>query len=312
MRFVLCWLTIFWGQGEDSPFAAIRSANTPLPPRPIAIPPHYNSRAGPMKKIIKLALFGMLSLPVCCSQAFADSCDKIGTNATWSQNLKLANDALNAKDYNKALEISRELYEICPRAPYLNFIIGKSLMETGERTKGVMYLQKASDYTSQFVVDPELQRVIWYERYEAEHPERKESALNSLNDMNKQLQEENAKILQENIDLKDKDQLKNNIVMWTGVGIGGAGIIMTGIGAWLGFDKDTYYKVDNKKDENGKYRIRSKYVGGWAVFGAGLAMMAAGGAMTGIGAYYYLRNKKDKSPIDFSMSPTSIDLKFTF
>lgn len=323
MRFVLCWLTIFWGQGEDSPFAAIRSANTPLPPRPIAIPPHYNSRAGPMKKIIKLALFGMLSLPVCCSQAFADSCDKIGTNATWSQNLKLANDALNAKDYNKALEISRELYEICPRAPYLNFIIGKSLMETGERTKGVMYLQKASDYTSQFVVDPELQRVIWYERYEAEHPERKESALNSLNDMNKQLQEENAKILQENIDLKDKDQLKNNIVMWTGVGIGGAGILMTILGGVLGFQKHAYdmgtptdeyinNHPDTEKEKLEAYRIKNSYVTGWAMFGAGLAMMAAGGAMTGIGAYYYIKNKKDKSPIDFSMSPTSIDLKFTF
>lgn len=266
-----------------------------------------------MKDIRITVLISLIFCFLMSSTAFADPCDSIGSNASWAADLKSAHEAMQAQDYDKALEISRTLFEICPRAPYLNYIIGKSLIETGERTKGVMYLQKASDYTSEFVIEPELQRIIWYERYEAEHPERKESALNSLNDMNLQLQQENTKLLQENIDLLEKDQLKNNIIMWTGVGIGGAGLIMTGIGAWLGFDKDYYYKVDpDSKDEDGKYKIRSKYVGGWAVFGAGLAMMAAGGAMTGIGAYYYIRNKKDKQPLDFSFSPTHISLKLTF
>lgn len=276
-----------------------------------------------MKNIRITVLISLIFCFLMSSAAFADPCDSIGHNASWAADLKTAHEAMQAGDYEKALEISRTLYEICPRAPYLNYIIGKSLMETGESTKGVMYLQKASDYTSEFVVEPETQRIIWYERYEAEHPERKASALNALNEHSSKLQEENTKLLQEQIDLLDKDQRKNNIIMWTGVGIGGAGLLMTILGGVLGFQKHAYdmgtptEDYINKHPETDEekldaYRIKDSYVTGWAMFGAGLAMLAAGGAMTGIGAYYYVKNKKSEQPLDFSFSPTHINLSFTF
>ena len=288
-----------------------------------------------MKNIRTTVLISLIFCFLMSSAAFADPCDSIGHNASWAADLKTAHEAMQAGDYEKALEISRTLYEICPRAPYLNYIIGKSLMETGESTKGVMYLQKASDYTSEFVVEPETQRIIWYERYEAEHPERKASALNALNEHSSKLQEENTKLLQEQIDLLDKDQRKNNIIMWTGVGIGGAGLLMTIFGAVFGFpdhENGTWYELVDKKSkptysecktiddnstfncekDNNKYKINNSYVTGWAMFGAGLAMLAAGGAMTGIGAYYYVKNKKSEQPLDFSFSPTHINLSFTF
>lgn len=285
-----------------------------------------------MKDIRITVLISLIFCFLMSSTAFADPCDSIGSNASWAADLKTAHEAMQAQDYDKALEISRTLFEICPRAPYLNYIIGKSLIETGERTKGVMYLQKASDYTSEFVIEPELQRIIWYERYEAEHPERKESALNSLNDMNQQLQQENTKILQENIDLLEKDQLKNNIIMWTGVGIGGAGILMTIFGAVFGFpdhENGKWYELVDKTEriynnckpinetqyscnDNNIYKVNNSFVTGWAMFGAGLAMTVAGAAMTGVGAYYYIKNKQEKSPIDFSLSPTHVNLSFTF
>lgn len=276
-----------------------------------------------MKNIRITVLISLIFCFLMSSAAFADSCDSIGHNASWAADLKTAHEAMQAGDYDKALEISRTLYEICPRAPYLNYIIGKSLMETGESTKGVMYLQKASDYTSEFVVEPETQRIIWYERYEAEHPERKASALNALNEHSSKLQEENTKLLQEQIDLLDKDQRKNNIIMWTGVGIGGTGLLMTILGGVLGFQKHAYdmgtptEDYINKHPETDEekldaYRIKDSYVTGWAMFGAGLAMLAAGGAMTGIGAYYYVKNKKSEQPLDFSFSPTHVSLSFTF
>lgn len=272
--------------------------------------------------ISKAFLCSLILLPFLSSTVFADPCDTISQDPTWNENIKRAHEALTDKSYDKVLEISRELYNTCPRSPALNYLIGKSLLETGEHTKGVMYLQKASEYTSEFVVEPEMQRIIWYERYEAEHPERKESALNSLNDINQQLHQENTRLLQENIDLIDKDQLKNNIIMWTGVGIAGAGLLMTITGGVLGFRKDyndkyvditEEYKASHKDDTSERvYDINRSYVFDWAVFGAGIAMLAAGAAMTGIGAYYYIENIKEKSPLDFSIGPSSVNFRLTF
>ncbi len=297
-----------------------------------------NSGIAMLKKFLPTALFltAIISFTVLnSSTALAENCKNLQSNSDWNANFSQMQNEISSGQYLEALNTAKVLYNICSKSPALNYYIGIAEQGAGDPTKATLYFQKASEYTFDFAVEPEMARLIWYARYEAENPERSDIAFSNLKQklalQEKQLEEYKTMTTSKDAeiqtvrDLNEKAQTlvfdnQTNIhhyktIMWTGTSIGIAGIGATIAGAVLAFtlsDKEKYEDV-TENDENPQrlYHIRPKYTAGLATFGAGLALTLTGTLMAGFGGYYYTHLTKDVT-VSFQASPTSATLSMTF
>ena len=261
------------------------------------------------------------------SQALANGCDNLDDNKVWKSNIEKLNAAFDNRDWDTALEHVKKLQSICDNSPILNYTIAHVHKEMGDNAKYLYYLQKSTENTEQFVVDRDILDTIWSEKYIAEHPEADPKAIEKLRAENKSLKQavtdaqqelESAKLNQSVSGSAYQQNCIDNTkkyatLMWSGVGVGVAGLILTTIGAVL---------VAQNKSESVKYKLNAsgdriqtaangKYVAGWGLLSAGLAATVAGAAVAGIAGYYYDSSKKSQD-ISLAISPTDITLSIAF
>lgn len=269
-----------------------------------------------------LLTFLLLLLPLTATAQ--DQCATIGQNPQWTDGLKQLVSTMQANDMQSAKLQAKELADICPNAPMLNYLQGKIAEALGETQDALYYYQKASENTYTFAVDPDNAKKIWYARYETEHPERTASALTSSNEKLQaietelaQSQSDNAKLL-DNIHTLEASELKTSkTLMWTGVGSAAGGLALVGAGVGLIFSGTKYEKVANgeitvtTKDSNNilvidetkinKYTYTTNYTTGWMMIGIGSAFTVAGTILTAIYGYKYTHSKSEQ--FSFQVSP---------
>lgn len=244
-----------------------------------------------------------------------NDCTTLDTNTTWRAKFAEFTETFKAQDYDKALKITEELQAICADSPVLNYSIGMTYRSMGDNKTALKHLKKATQNTDTFRVDNDLMTRMYYAQYEVENIDK--LATNGKNET----------IIQcDDIDVKNY-QKRNKILMWTGVGMMGAGLAMLG---GLGIkDKNDYFRLDadSKYDSDtcpGAWRDEQCYTTtdapisakGWAIAGAGIGLAIAGAFLTGFTGYYYTHpdkvKKDEKVSFNYNISPTSVGFGMTF
>ena len=268
-----------------------------------------------MKRIHKTTGFAAILCASCIltisNGAFAqDVCGELATNVEWNQGIKDLVVLVQNNRFDEAQVKAKQLSRICEKSPMLNYIQGKIAEGQENNVDARLFFQKASEYTYIYYVDKDLAQKIWYARYENEHPERSAKGIQeSERQFNEKLtsQQENLDLQKDNFLLEQENEALRNYhaLMWTGAGVGIAGLAMlgTGIGLYFHSGKNPAKWVDDNKIGDsvihGHYQNKPSYDAAWGLIGSGVAMTVGGVLLTGIYGYHYTRAKKE---MDYSIT----------
>lgn len=169
-------------------------------------------------------------------------------------------------------------------------------------------------------VEPGIGRLIWYARYEAENPERTQDSFDKLtaelNDqkaLNQELvNQQSTKALENSYqDMIALDRYK--AVMWSGVGIGAAGVVLLITGGVLVNQDDKTNTKEAAIDSN--ITLKGEYVGGLVSLGVGAGLTVVGALMAGLGGYWYSQENAlghSNTSVSVHVSPINSGINVTF
>ena len=261
-----------------------------------------------------------LDTPECAAQ---DNCGALNGNPAWTNGLQGLIDAIQNNDLQNAQMLSKQLADICPNAPTLNYLQGKVYEKLGDTSNALYYYQKASENTYTFAVDPGTAQKIWYARYEFEHPERSEQSVTSQNAELDALRAELDTLKAENHKLDElvqyhapyKEAQYQTIqkLMWTGVGVAAGGLAFAGAGAALValYEPNIISKHDDGKSAY-TYKEDPTHSIGWALIGVGGGLLLGGVILAGIYGYKYKNFQTEDPDISFNLSPNGLSFKCIF
>ena len=270
-----------------------------------------------MKWASQFILFAAATLSP--SLAFADNCDDLDGNVRWGQLFQVLSTQIETKDNDNALETAEKLNEICSESPILNYAIGRVYRNKGDNAKELYYLQRATRYTEEFMVNADVLEILWFERYEAEHPETRTENKSTRARKEKNIEQLNAEILEATkqryeTQIAAERQTNKQVgiykaFMWSGVAVGATGVAMgiTG-GVLMMLNKDD--SIDQSKP--GKLRVKYIHNVGVGLLSAGVAATVVGAMAAGFGGYLYSKSKSTQESVAFSLSPTGAVLNVTF
>lgn len=246
-----------------------------------------------------------------------DACFTLNSNPTWKELFINYSNAYSEKDYKKALAYTDALKRICSQSPNLNYAIAMTYKQMGDIDNAKHYIEIATDNLLAFSASPQTARAIWYTRYDLENGDQFIEK-DTFDDAMRNLTSENFE-LKENLAEAYADAKKPYAaIMWTGTGIGIAGIGSLIAGTVLAvqnndFKGDRGYECPHgscKVPLKNSYEIKT----GYALIGVGVAATVAGAVMAGIAGYQYKRaiDAERDSTISVTVSPQSVQLGVSF
>ena len=257
----------------------------------------------------------LLALCVVAPEARADGCDNLDSNVRWVQLFQELSTQISNNENDAAFDTAEKLTAICSESPILNYAIARIYRNLQNDSKELYYLQRATMFTEKFSVHPDTMEVLWFERYEAEHPEcrtseKSQKTIEELNNavLEAQKQKYEAQIATER---KTYDQAdKFNALMWSGVAVGITGIAMLTAGSvLLEMNREEAVEIDYSKSQT---KVKPIWGVSWGLVGAGIAATIAGAAVAGYGGYHYVRTRNESDALSVTISPTSISLSYAF
>lgn len=257
--------------------------------------------------------------------AIDDACYGLNQNEDWYRLFNLFSTSFKAGDYDKALEYTRELEDICARSPILNYSIANTYAKIGDRERAKRYIVAATDNLNEFSATYEMIAKIWSARCDIESSDIKndtDDALKRENELNAQVES----LKERAYEAIDAEKSHYAAIMWTGTAVGIVGIGSVVAGAVLLATKDTYSTENINRDDfeeclrNKKCEVKRKISfsteakAGYALLGVGIAATVTGAIMAGLGGYHYKRiiDSNPDTAISFNVSPTSLALGVTF
>ena len=287
-----------------------------------------------MNKKLLIGL-GLALAATASTNAFADSCDNLASNATWTSNFSKLETAVEKGQYDDAVEYAKPLFGICQKSPALLYYTGLAMKGKGDADRATQYFIKAAEMTSDVAVDPGMSRRIWYARYEAEHPEATPEALKAKADelaaeqakynelksewdaKNVEEREEQARMEVAGAYLIEESKRNWGGAMWAGVGITAGGLILAITGGVLSMKVDKIEKSGETNADKSGFAVTKTYVASWAMLGAGIAMTVGGAVLTGIAGYHYAKIDLDNDgsadeSVSFNVLPGSVSFGMTF
>ena len=247
-----------------------------------------------------------------------DACFTLNSDPTWKELFINYSNAYSEKDYKKALAYTDALKRICAQSPNLNYAIAMTYKQMGDLDNAKHYIEIATDNLLAFSASPKTARTIWYARYDLENGDQFIEK-DTFDDAMRNLTTENLE-LKENLTEAYADAKKPYAaIMWTGTGIGIAGIGSLIAGTVLAV-QNPKAKINTKpvdSDESDQeYPIKNGHEirAGYALIGVGVAATVAGAVMAGIAGYQYKRaiDAERDSTISVTVSPQSVQLGVSF
>ena len=247
-----------------------------------------------------------------------DACFTLNSDPTWKELFINYSNAYSEKDYKKALAYTDALKRICAQSPNLNYAIAMTYKQMGDLDNAKHYIEIATDNLLAFSASPKTARTIWYARYDLENGDQFIEK-DTFDDAMRNLTTENFE-LKENLTEAYADAKKPYAaIMWTGTGIGIAGIGSLIAGTVLAV-QNPKAKINTKPVErNGsdqEYPLKNGHEirAGYALIGVGVAATVAGAVMAGIAGYQYKRaiDAERDSTISVTVSPQSVQLGVSF
>ncbi len=269
-----------------------------------------------------------IALSLFSATAFAqdDPCYSLDANEDWWRLFSEFSSAFTAKDYKLALAKTQELQNICARSAVLNLSIATTYRELGEDTNALKYYRIAAENSKEFNVPDEMLQKIWYGRYELEKKDilcnRSElDTVKGENEANKQrIQELNAELdaskqaTEYSQRLREEEHGRFKTILWTGVGVGAAGLVLGITGGALLGSIDPVNEIgckDTLCKETKYVKLHGAYRPAWTLVGLGIGMTAAGALMAGIGGYFYSHGS-DSVALSWEIGPGSLEMGLTF
>ena len=257
---------------------------------------------------------------VIVNQAIDDPCYTLQTNERWRQLFADFSTAYQEKKFDTALELTEQLKTICEASPILNYSIGMTHREMGNNKEALRHYKQAIENTKKFGVSEELLTKFWFARYEMENAEVicKQVDLDACNAKSTQLESDlnkaNTKIQNLNDAIQNDVHRRDAIVMWTGAGIGIAGLAAVGAGAALlaTADKSVTIEPPQQDEQKVKGKIHTGEITGYAVLGAGIGLTVAGAVMAGIGGYNYTHPITEDVTASWNITPSNIEFGLKF
>lgn len=262
--------------------------------------------------------------------AIDDACYGLNQNEDWYRLFNLFSASFKAGDYDKALEYTRALEEICARSPILNYSIANTYAKIGDRERAKRYIVAATDNLNEFSATYEMIAKIWSARCDIESSDIKndtDDALKRENELNAQVES----LKERTYETIDAEKSHYAAIMWTGTAVGIVGIGSVVAGAVLLATMENKLRVKFKPGElkfttNGGEVVVSNHEidksvkhsteakAGYALLGVGIAATVTGAIMAGLGGYHYKRiiDSNPDTTISFDVSPTSLALGVTF
>ena len=259
----------------------------------------------------KLLVFtlNLLATASIVPMAMADDCSNLEKNHIWVSGYKKLEQAVAANDTKQAIVYGEGLLDICPRLPKLNYMMAQMYRKLGDDGKTLYYLQSATRYTKEFVVDSETLESMWTDRVFAEHPESRPENVEKLKTELESLQSstKNLQTSYSSSNMAAEDAHKNYaIMMWSGVGITGVGLAATAAGTALLLTTDS--PISYNPDNRSMARIDAIYAISWTLIGVGATAAVVGTFMTGFAGYHYTHSDS----ISMSLSPVGFNISGTF
>lgn len=242
-----------------------------------------------------------------------DACFTLNSDPTWKELFVNYSNAYSEKDYKKALVYTDALKKICSQSPNLNYAIAMTYKQMGDIDSAKHYIEIATDNLLAFSASPQTARAIWYARYDLENGDQFIEK-NAFDDAMRNLTTENFE-LKENLTEAYADAKKPYAaIMWTGTGIGIAGIGSLIAGTVLAVQNRKFEVGDKPKDGFVPLKNSHEIKTGYALIGVGVAATVAGAVMAGIAGYQYKRaiDAERDSTISVTVSPQSVQLGVSF
>ena len=271
-------------------------------------------------------LSGIIASVMIPQTVFAEDCSALDENEAWNNLFNQFNAQYTAGAYEEAIKTTQELQTICSKSPILNFSIAGTYHNLGDDVQAKEYIRIALEQTNDFAVSPRVLESMWMMRYEIEACDKAEyDKLAAIEAEERQKLEDTTqalKVASEELEKRrvtmasnvESEQFRNKVIMWTGTGIGAAGLVMLATGAALAAieKSDAGGTSDSFKVQGSKLTIKPKHYATWTLLGAGIAATVAGGVMAGLGAYYYTHQANEDIAFQFSVSPTNLNVSMVF
>ncbi len=266
-----------------------------------------------MRRIIYLLVSAWIVWP---SFAFANDCGNINEDETWLNGLDAMKWGLENQDYDLTLDAGRSIYSICPSSPVYLYYLAKAFKAKGDEAKAREYIYKASDSTYEFATQPQISQLIWYERFELDHPEQSAKAVEELKNRVAELSEKECV---DNVVVTDHGKDKLYVGTWAGAGVGISGLALTIVGAVLAAKDDEKIELKSRREmlegEQFPHKIQSMdvkktYTAGLALLGTGIGLTVAGSILTGIMGYQYTHY--DEKPVTVSVGLNHVSFEMNF
>lgn len=262
--------------------------------------------------VMVLALIFCVGVPL---TAFADNCKNLEKDKKWTEGFKKLNELITDQNWSEALDEAHKLYAYCDRSPLINFYLGHIYQEMGNEKNALNYLRKATDNTDEFAVTGPVLERIWYERYEAEHPDARPE---NIAKMKEALKNVSAEKMQSEFDSAlSLEKVRSNYAagLWTGVGLAGAGLVLGGVGAGMYINSkddevDFIYEAPADPKDPKVTVKQGRYVD-VGIMAAGVGLLLSGAIVAGIFGHHYAQIKK-MDDVSFNFSPMSVDFSFRF
>lgn len=191
--------------------------------------------------------------------------------------------------------------------------------QMGDIDSAKHHIEIATDNLLVFSASPQTERAIWYTRYDLENGDQFIEK-DTFDAAMRNLTTENFELKENLTEAYTDAQKPYAAIMWTGTGIGIAGIGSLIAGTVLAV-QNRKFEVDkskwDRKDHNhnnvplkNSYEIKT----GYALIGVGVAATVAGAVMAGIAGYQYKRaiDAERDSTISVTVSPQSVQLGVSF
>lgn len=247
-----------------------------------------------------------------------DACFTLNSDPTWKELFINYSNAYSEKDYKKALAYTDALKRICAQSPNLNYAIAMTYKQMGDLDNAKHYIEIATDNLLAFSASPKTARAIWYARYDLENGDQFIEK-DTFDDAMRNLTTENFELKENLTEAYADAQKPYAAIMWTGTGIGIAGIGSLIAGTVLAVQNNDF-ELDKPKWEGQvtrtKVPLKNSYEikTGYALIGVGVAATVAGAVMAGIAGYQYKRaiDAERDSTISVTVSPQSVQLGVSF
>ena len=267
----------------------------------------------------------------------AGECVGLDQNEQWLITFSEFSEEYSLGNYQKAEEKIHQLLGICASSPLVNYSAGMTYMALNQIDKACKAYLDALKNTQYFVVDDNFYKKMVDAYYKAEHADEicekkdltqcqteKETANLQIQALNERLNKSIEGLVIE--DLKSQELKRYGAVMWTGTGLGIAGLGMAIAGGFFLFSdaKITDIKTignepdanpgNSSKDKDKVYQItyKSSVVPGAILLGVGGGMLVAGAIMAGIGGYHYTHTIADDVTMSWNVAPNQLQFGMTF